>query len=95
MLLLIITTLLQLILYVLIIIRNMGYGTTLLQGIEKCIKNEYNIKNIKLLAWQAQGSTEVVDFFKKNEYIENKQHEISTYDDYSKIYDLYPFFKKI
>lgn len=95
MLLLIITTLLQLILYVLIIIRNMGYGTTLLQGIEKCIKNEYNIKNIKLLAWQAQGSTEVVDFFKKNGYNESDNDNINTYDDYDKIYELIKFNKRI
>ncbi len=75
--------------------RNMGYGTTLLQGIEKCIKNEYNIKNIKLLAWQAQGSTEVVDFFKKNGYNESDNDNINTYDDYDKIYELIKFNKRI
>ena len=36
-----------------------------------------------------------VIFSKKNQYIENNMNHISHYDDYSKIYELYPFSKKI
>ena len=75
--------------------RNKGHGSTLLQGIEKCVKNEYNIKNVNLLAWQVQGSTEVFDFFKKNGYNEIENDDIDIYDDYDKIYDLIKFNKKI
>jgi hypothetical protein len=66
-----------------------------LNNLEKYVKYKYDVNYINLLAWQELGSTNIVDFFKKNGYIENKQDEISTYDDYSKIYDLYPFYKKI
>jgi len=75
--------------------KNRGHGSTLLQGIEKCVKNEYNIKNVNLLAWQVQGSTEVFDFFKKNGYNEIENDDIDVYDDYDKIYDLIKFNKRI
>ena len=75
--------------------KNRGHGSTLLQGIEKCVKHEYNIKNVNLLAWQVQGSTEVFDFFKKNGYNEIENDDIDIYDDYDKIYDLIKFNKKI
>ena len=75
--------------------RNMGHGSTLLQGIEKCVKNEYNIKNVNLLAWQPRGSSEVFDLLKKNGYIEVENDDIDIYDDYDTIYDLIKFNKKI
>lgn len=77
------------------IYKRQGHGSEILNNLEKYVKYKYDVNNINLLAWQELGCTSIVDFFKKNEYIENKQHEISTYDDYSKIYDLYPFYKKI
>ena len=77
------------------IYQRQGYGSLILNNLEKYVKYKYDVNYINLLAWQELGSTNIVDFFKKNGYIENKQDEISTYDDYSKIYDLYPFYKKI
>jgi len=76
--------------------RNKGYGSSLLEEIEKNVKMDYNIKNVNLLAFQTQGSTEVIDFFKKNGYNEiNTNEKDNTYDDYDTIYDLIQFQKKV
>lgn len=77
------------------IYRRCGYGSLILNNIEIYSKSKYNANYVNLLVWQEYGSTNVCDFFKKNQYIENNINHISTYDDYSKIYELYPFSKKI
>lgn len=75
--------------------RNLNYGSMLLYNIENNIKYIHNINKIILLAWQPSGSTNVIDFFKKNQYIHNYNDKINTYDDSVVIYDLYHFMKKI
>jgi len=75
--------------------RNSNYGSMLLHNIEHNIKNIPNIKKITLLAWQPSGSTNVIDFFIKNQYINinNDNNDIITYDNSEIIYDLHKFHK--
>ena len=77
--------------------RNNNYGSMLLHNIEHNIKNIPNIKKITLLAWQPSGSTNVIDFFIKNQYINinnhNNDNDIITYDNSEILYDLHKFNK--
>jgi len=75
--------------------RNHNYGSMLLNNMEHNIKKIPNIKKIKLLAWQPSDSTNVIDFFKKNQYINinNDYDDIITYDNSEIIYDLHKFYK--
>jgi hypothetical protein len=75
--------------------RNNNYGSMLLHNIEHNIKKIPNIKKITLLAWQPSGSTNVIDFFIKNQYININNHhdDIITYDNSVIIYDLHKFHK--
>lgn len=75
--------------------RRHGYGSLILKNVEMYSKSKYDVNNVNLLVWQEYGSKNICDFFKKNQYIENNMNHISRYDDYSKIYELYPFSKKI
>ena len=74
--------------------RKYGYGSLLLNNIENLSINKYNINKISLLAWQPYGSSNVIDFFKKNNYniIDNN---IGLYDDYLTIFELYKFEKNL
>jgi hypothetical protein len=72
--------------------RNYGFGSFMLKKIENLSINTYNVNKINLLAWQPYGSTNVIDFFKKNNYI-IENNDIQLYDDYINIYELYKFEK--
>ena len=74
--------------------RKYGYGSLLLNNIEDLSINQYNINKIILLAWQPYGSSNVIDFFKKNNY-NIKDNNIELYDDYLTIFELYKFEKNL
>lgn len=72
--------------------RKKGYGSIILNKSEYLLKNDYNVNIIKLLAWQ-KSNENLVDFYKKNNYlIENNIFNI--YDDGQDIYDLIPMIKQ-
>ena len=71
-----------------------GHGSWLLQETEKILKNDYGIKKISLLGWQPSGSFDIVDFYKKNGYVNTYKHT-RVYDDYVTIFDLYDLHKII
>jgi len=91
--------------------RRHGYGSFMLNHIEDLSMNynkdlssnynedlpmnNYKIEKISLLAWQPYDSTNVLDFFKKNNYTLNNENEIKLYDDYDTIYELHNFEKNI
>ena len=63
--------------------------------IEDLSINNYKIEKINLLAWQPSGSTNVLDFFERNNYTLNNENGIKLYDDYDTIYELHNFEKNI
>ena len=63
--------------------------------IEDLSINNFKIEKINLLAWQPYGSTNVTDFFEKNNYTLNNVNDLQLYDDYDIIYELHNFEKKI
>lgn len=75
--------------------RRHGYGSFILNHIEDLSINHYNINKISLLAWQPSGSTNVLDFFERNNYTLNNENGIKLYDDYDTIYELHNFEKNI
>ena len=91
--------------------RRHGYGSFMLNHIEDLSMNynkdlssnynedlpmnNYKIEKISLLAWQPYGSTNVLDFFKRNNYTLNNENGIKLYDDYDTIYELHNFEKNI
>ena len=76
--------------------RNLEFGSFVLKDTELYLKNNYQINQIGLLAWQKQGNNEVFYFFEKNGYkIEDSNCKIDTYDDYNTIYDLKKYIKYI
>lgn len=74
--------------------RKYGFGSFMLKNIEELSVNHYNINKINLLAWQPYGSTNIIDFFIKNNYT-LVNNDIQIYDDYVNIYELYKFEKKL
>lgn len=91
--------------------RRHGYGSFILNHIEDLSMNHnedlsmnriedlsinnYKIEKINLLAWQPSGSTNVLDFFERNNYTLNNKNGIKLYDDYDTIYELHNFEKNI
>ena len=79
--------------------RRKGYGSTLLKHAEKRIFKHIPLETIYVTAWQPFGSWDVIDFYKKNDFVIDKTQFIicqnQTYDDTSVIYDLYPMKKDI
>tara|TARA_B110000483_G_scaffold156428_1_gene185735 strand:+ start:11455 stop:11856 length:402 start_codon:yes stop_codon:yes gene_type:complete len=83
--------------------RRNGYGSFILNHIEDLSMNHiedlsinnFKIEKINLLAWQPYGSTNVTDFFEKNNYTLNNVNDKQLYDDYDIIYELHNFEKKI
>ena len=71
-----------------------GHGTKIINQFENYVKFKYDTKQIRLLAWQPQGSTNVLDFYCKNGYTEKEMLRMN-YDDGIIIYDLYRFEKNI
>ena len=57
--------------------------------------DNFKIEKINLLAWQPCGSTNVTDFFEKNNYTLNNVNDVKLYDDYDTIYELHNFEKKL
>ena len=74
--------------------KRLNHGSTLLKATEDYLKSNFNIKKTKLLAWQPTGSTDLVDFYVKNNYAYSNT-DIRTYDDGVQIFDLYRFHKHI
>lgn len=83
--------------------RRNGYGSFILNHIEDLSMNHmedlsidnFKIEKINLLAWQPCGSTNVTDFFEKNNYTLNNVNDVKLYDDYDTIYELHNFEKKL
>lgn len=75
--------------------KRQGHGSWLLQETEKILKKDYHIEKISLLGWQPSGSFEIVDFYKKNGYVNTYKHSNGVYDDYVTLFDLYRLDKKI
>jgi hypothetical protein len=71
-----------------------GYGSFLLNNVEKYVKKEYNVDEIHLLAWEPSCGDNVINFFRKNGYV-NINHSSQIYDDSITIFDLYKMWKKI
>ena len=74
--------------------KKQGFGSEFLQKSETILKNDYNVKDISLLAWQPATGFEVVDFFKKNNYIQDYSN-IGQYDDSATLFDLHKMRKTL
>ena len=73
-----------------------GYGSFFLKKFESYVSNIYDVKNIRLLAWQPSGDDKVVSFFKKHGYEEYSDvSKRQTYDDSIVIFDLHKMRKNI
>ena len=66
--------------------QKMGHGSTFLKGIETSIKFDYNVNRINLLVWQQLGKDDVINFYKKNGYVESAP-STNVLNDYNNIYD--------
>lgn len=76
--------------------KKQGFGSEFLQKTEEILKNDLYVKDVSLLAWQPVTGFEVVDFFKKNNYLQNNNTTINShYDDYVTMYDLYQMRKTL
>lgn len=75
--------------------RNNNYGSLLIQHSEKFLKMHYpQAKKLTGCVWQNEESPYVIDFFKKNGYNINTNHQKSEhYDDGILQYDLIPIIK--
>jgi hypothetical protein len=74
--------------------KHKGWGTNFLRETESILKKQYYVRSVSLLAWQPSGSSNVVDFFKKNQY-QPLFNEIGTYDDSVTLFDLHHMYKTL
>lgn len=75
--------------------KKQGFGSEFLQKTEAILKNDFSVKDVSLLAWQPVTGFEVVDFFKKNNYIQNTNTINSHYDDYVTMFELHQMHKTL
>jgi hypothetical protein len=73
--------------------KNQGIGSIILKDIEGYVLKKYGVYKINVCAWQQMGSTDVLNFYKKNGYVLSDEKS-TFYDDTIYIYDLYTLEKK-
>ena len=74
--------------------KKQGFGSQFLQKTEALLKNDFDVEDVSLLAWQPTTGFEVVDFFKKNNYLQNSTN-VGHYDDYVTLFDLHQMRKTL
>ena len=76
--------------------RRSNHGSDMLSAYERQLKINYNIKEIRLAAWEnISKPNSVSHFYNRNGYFINKSINPYYYDDKINIYEIINFYKKI